>query len=205
MRPRGTSFPILLAIGLVLFLPGVGAAHSELDGPTPADGATVQGNPPTIEGAFTQDVDPQGSSLQLRDASGAVVAEGSVDPNEARRMVIAPVPDLAPGTYTVRWTTFSAEDGEGPERGSWTFTVTAAPTPEPTPSPTPAPSATAVPTADTTASPAPSAAPSPSDEPGPVDPAGSDTDALIPILLGLALVAVAGGFLLRRRGGVPGA
>lgn len=204
MRHLRVRWATLFALSMIVLLPGSAQAHAELDSPTPADGSTVEGSPPTIEGSFTQDVDPEGSFLQLRDAAGAVVAEGEVDPDEPRRMVMDPLPDLPEGTYTVRWTTFSAEDGEGPERGSWTFTVTASPAPEPTPEPTPAPAATAVPTTEPTASPEPSAAPSPSDPPG-ADPAGSDDDVLIPILLGLALVAVAGGSLLRRRGRTSGA
>ncbi len=205
MRPVPLRLATLFALSLILLLPTVALAHAALDTPTPADGATFQGAPPTIEGTFTQDVDPEGSSLQLRDEAGIVVATGTVDPDKPRRMAIDPVPELSPGTYEVRWTTFSAEDGEGPERGTWTFTVTASPTPEPTPEPIPAPSLTLAPTPQSTATPEASDTPSPSVEPGPADPADPGSDVLIPIILGLAVVAVAGGFLLRRRGRTPGA
>lgn len=205
MHRLPSRFATLFALSLIVLLPGSVLAHADLDTPTPADGATVQGAPPTIEATFTQDVDPDGSSLQLRDAAGAVVATGSVDPDKPRRMVIDPVPDLPAGEYEIRWTTFSAEDGEGPERGTWTFMVTAPPTPEPTPEPTPAPSLTPVPTPEPTATPEASAAPSPTIEPGPTGPADADSDVLIPIVLGLALVAVAGAVLMRRRRRAPGA
>ncbi len=147
MRQLPLRFAILFALTMSILLPAAAMAHAELDTPTPTDGATVRGTPPTIEGTFTQDVAANGSSLQVRDAGGTVVATGSVDPDKPRRMAIDPVPVLPPGTYEVRWTTFSAEDGEGPERGTWTFTVTAPPTPEPTPAPSAAHAPTPQPTA----------------------------------------------------------
>ncbi len=74
------------------------------------------------------------------------IATGGVVPTDDKRMAIDPVPDLAPGTYTVQSTTTSAADGDI-DRTTWTFTVVAAPTSEPTA--TPAPSATPAPTANT--------------------------------------------------------
>ncbi len=106
-------------------------AHAALDIATPKDGATVSGTPSEISGTYVQDL-AEGSSLRLRDAAGNLIAEGIIDPDDNRRMFIAEIPDLAPGEYTVRSTTISAEDGET-DRATWTFTVEAAPTPEPTP------------------------------------------------------------------------
>ncbi|HYH91828.1 MAG TPA: copper resistance CopC family protein [Candidatus Saccharimonadales bacterium] len=189
------------AVAALLLLPSGVLAHAELDVPTPADGATVEGTPTEIFGTFTQAIEPDGSSLILRDAAGDEVARGGLDPTDDQRMVIDPVPVLAPGEYEVRWTTISAEDGEL-DRETWSFTVVAAASP----SPTVAASASA--TAEPSASPIASASASPiasaglSPAPSPIDgsAAGSTTDAILPIVVGLALVLLGAGYLLSRRG-----
>ena len=199
-RPRAlASLGALLLLLLSLLLPAGTLAHAELDVATPADGATVEGTPAGISGTFTQDVEPDESSLQLRDGAGTVIAEGGPVAADPRRMAIDDVPELAPGVYEVRWTTLSAEDGEL-VRGTWSFAVVAAPTPSPspTPSPTVAPSATVPPTSSTAVAPSPTAVPSPSADGG--TSIGDSSDVLLPILAALALVALVGGFLLTRRG-----
>ena len=204
LRRRERAAILVLASLVLAAFPSVVAAHAALDVATPPDGAVVEGTPPEVSGTFTQDLEVDGSSLQLRDANGEVIATGGVDPDDVRRMVIADLPELAPGEYEVRWTTLSAEDGEL-DRDTWTFTVTAAPTPAtpaPTASPTPSPTPTASPATSASPTPAASAAtagPSPSpDETD--DPAAGDTDILIPIVAALALVAAAALVLIRRRG-----
>jgi len=182
---------------LFLVFPAAVAAHAELDLPTPADGATVEGTPDDVSGTFTQRIDPDGSSLVLRDTADTVVARGDPDPDDDRRMAIADLPELAPGTYEVQWTTMSAEDGEL-ARGTWSFTVAAA---LKTPG-TPAPTATALSSASASSAATPaSTAPNPSVTPSPTDPAAGDGGgAVLPIVAALAIVVIAAGFLLSRRG-----
>jgi hypothetical protein len=193
---------VLCAVAVTLLLPATALGHAELSRSRPEDGATVEGAPDEIVGRFTQDIDPDGSSMLLRDPAGTTIAEGALDPENDRRMVIGNVPDLAPGEYTVRWTTNSAEDGEI-ARGTWSFTVVAAPTAAPTATPTPSATATAVASATpvATEAPTPTAASSPTPEPTP-PPSGASGggDVVLPIIAGLAIVAVAGGYLLTRRG-----
>ena len=89
--------PILAAAVLITFLIPVSvAAHAALDVPTPADGTTVQSTPTEVAGTFTQDLETDGSSIQLRSAAGDVLATGAVDPVDARRMVITVVFALLP-------------------------------------------------------------------------------------------------------------
>jgi methionine-rich copper-binding protein CopC len=200
---RAATLALSVATLLILLLPAAVAAHAELDTSTPADGETVIGSPPVIEATYTETLDPDGSSLVLVDAAGVEIATGGVtetDPTKA--MSIADVPDLAPGDYEVKSTTTSADDGDV-DRTTWSFTVVAAPSPSPTP--TEAPSASAAPSA--TASPSPSATPvaaspsgasaSPSGDTG--QPAASTSDVLLPILVVLAIVAIAGVYLYSRR------
>jgi copper resistance protein C len=201
---RLASLPLaFLVVTVALAAPMAVRAHAELLETSPAEGTTVEGTPTEVSAIFSEGLEPE-SSLELRDAAEATVAEGGLDPEDPTRLVIADVLDLAPGVYEARWT--SATDDGHIERGTWTFTVAPAPTPSPTPSPspTPAPSATASPTP--TPAPSPSEAPSPSGSPAPSggdSPAGNDSDVVLPIILGLAIVAGVGGFLLLRRRPTP--
>jgi methionine-rich copper-binding protein CopC len=192
---------------LVLLLPGLVAAHAELQTATPADTAVVQGTPPEISGTYSEGVKVDGSSLVLQDAgSGKELATGGVDPADDKRMVITPVPELVPGDYIVKSTTVSAADNDI-DRKQWIFTVTVAAsaspseaptaTPAPTASASTAPSASASPSATALPSLAPTPAPSPS---GSGSSTGSGSDVLLPILVVLVLLAVLGGYLFTRRG-----
>lgn len=196
------------ALLFALLVPVTVVGHAELDIAAPTDGTTVQGTPTEVAGTFTQTLKPDGSSLQLRNATGDVLATGGVDPADDQRMAIAALPDLPAGVYEVRWTTLSAEDDEL-ARDTWSFTVVAAPTTSPTATspPTDAPSSAdaspAVPSQavpSTTAAVTASATAAPSPTAGGESTGGGGGDALIPIIAGLALVLIAGVALLRRRG-----
>jgi copper resistance protein C len=190
------------AIIALLILPASVLADADLDVATPADGATVEGIPSSIEATFTQALDAEGSTLRLRDAADVLMAEGGVDADDDQRMVIDPVPALAPGTYVVRWTTLSKDDTHV-QRGTWSFTVTAEPSPEPTPSAVVTDPPTTDPSVEPTLAPTTGPSPSPS---GDEDPAASEgDDVLLPIIAALAIVAIAGAVLLSRRGRATGA
>ena len=165
-------------------------AHAELVSASPGPGDIVEGSPAELVATFNQDLDPSRTSLEVRDASGSTVARGGELGDGPREFRLA-LPELAPGEYEVRWTSYSAEDGEL-ARDSYTFTVVAAASPSPSlsPSPSSAPSPTAAPA---TPSPLPSATPTPNDSA-----AGGDGVLLLPILAAL-LVAGAIVWLIRRR------
>lgn len=195
-----------VAVLALVLLPSVALAHAELETSTPKDGATVEGTPTEIAGTYSEGMDPDGSSLKLLDADGTQVAQGGVDPDDDKRMAVTDIPELAPGTYTVKSTTKSAEDGDV-DRKEWSFTVAAAPTPSPSPTPTPAPttapSATAAPSptpAPPSASPVPSATPTPSADGGTT---GSGSDVLLPIIAAVVIVGVIAGYLFSRRDRTP--
>jgi methionine-rich copper-binding protein CopC len=186
---------------LVLVAPGIALGHAELDTVTPADKSSVAA-PSEIVMMFTETLDPSGSNIRLVDPSGAVVAQGgTIDQSSPKTMTLA-LASIAPGTYTIRWTSKSAQDGDI-ARGTTTFTATAA-TPPPTASPPPSiePSGSAAEPSPSTspstpASPsAPGAAPSPSGGTGTTT---SSTDALIPIVVVLVVLVGLGAWLLRNR------
>jgi methionine-rich copper-binding protein CopC len=182
----------LLAAALLVLLPAGAAAHAEFASSSPADGETVEGTPAEISAEFTEALGSD-STFELLDATGAVVAEGAIDPANDQRMVIDP-PDLAPGTYEVRWLA-SADDGHL-ERGTYEFTIAAASTQAPTASAQPSESAAA--TAALTVGP--SVAASPTDD---LTSTATTTDVLIPIIAAVVILAVLAGYLLNRRRTAP--
>lgn len=195
-RRAGTSFALLLVVAGLITPVGV-LGHAELVTATPADGATVAGPPAEIVLLFSENLDPGRSTIRLVDAAGTVIAEGGrVDPgDDVRTMRLALPTPPPPGSYTVRWTSFSTEDNEQ-DRGTTTFTI-AAPTAPPATVPPPQ---SAEPLASAGAS---TMAPSPSTTASPVpasDPAAASTaDALVPIVAALVVLAALGAWLLRGR------
>jgi copper resistance protein C len=171
-------------------------AHTELETATPEAGSTV---PSPFDGpillTFSEEL-AGGSKAELLDPGGDVVATATVD-GPAAVMVFELEAPLEPGDHVIEWTGV-AVDGHV-ERDTFAFTVAPAPTPEPTPSPTPAPSASATqatPSAEPAASATASPSPTPTDT---VDPSG-EGDVVLPIVVGLLVVAVGGAYLLTRRG-----
>ena len=95
---------------------------------TPANGSTVTAAPTEIVATFTEPLDPSKSSIVVLNASGAQIASGGqVDAADAKKMTLA-LPPLEAGTYQVRWTSDSAQDGDL-DRGTTGFTYAPAPTP----------------------------------------------------------------------------
>lgn len=194
-RLRVLTLPAIAA--LLLLFPARAAAHAVLLQATPADGETVEGTPAEISASFSEPLETDGSTFSLRNAAGERLAVGNIDPDDRTRLIIDPVPELAPGVYEVRWRAATA-DGHA-ENDTWSFTVTAVPGPSPRPEPTAG--STTSPAATPSASPDSTAIPSPSTSPAPSDPAGaSDGDVILPIITALAIVLIAAGFLLSRRG-----
>ena len=182
----------LACAALMSLLATPALAHAELASATPGPGDELDGSPAALLAKFNQDLNPSRTSLEVRDASGSTVAKGGEHGDGPREFRLA-LPELPPGEYTVRWTSFSAEDGEL-ARDSYTFTVLAAPSPSPSPTPTPSMSTRASPTpVPATPSPSPVATP----VPGGTGATG-DGVILVPILAASLVVGAIGVWLLRR-------
>lgn len=171
--------------------------HAALESAIPGPDDRVIGSPTEIVARFSQDLDPSRTSLEVRDASGARVARGG-ELGDGPREFRLDLPELAPGKYEVRWTSYSTEDGEI-ARDSYAFEVLAVASPSPTATPRPS----AKPTASPSSSPIPTAQDSPSVSPGPgSDPPGTasgiDDSVVIPIVVALAAVGAFGLWALRR-------
>lgn len=192
------SLALVAAATLLMVGPGVVVAHAELESTAPANGAKVVGTPDELSATFSEALAAE-STVSIRNAAGERLAVGGLDPADGKRLVIAPVPELAPGRYEMRWSAFS-DDGHL-EKGTWTFEVEA---PSATPTPLPTPVATDSGSDTPTAVPTPSATPAGTPTRVPSADGGAPTsgsgDVVLPIIAALAIVAIGGVLLLGRRG-----
>lgn len=145
----------LAAALVVLFRAEDGSAHAAYDRSVPAAGDTVDPAPELVEVWFTQEIDSRGTVITVVGPTGDQVDLGDTtldlfDPTR-KRITVSLRPDLGPGTYTVRWTSLSAEDGEE-DSGAFTFVVAGDPV-----SASPIASPVASPVASSVATPAPAA------------------------------------------------
>lgn len=199
---RRVAWLIAAAALAAMLVPGLVAAHAELVTPAPADKATVAPPVAEVSGIYSEAMKPAGSSIVVKDATGATVAQGTVDPAKDTRMVATPSTPLGTGAYAVEWTSV-ALDGHV-ERGTWSFTVgVATPSETVTPSAAASASASAAPTA-VAATPIPSAGPTPAPSVGGTT-TGGGGDVLIPIVVAVILLGAGAAYLLSRRNRPPDA
>ena len=187
----------LIGLALIVLLAPTVLAHAELASATPGQNDQVVGSPSELVAQFSQNLDPSRTLLEVRDAAGTRVARGG-EPGDDKREFRLALPELPPGAYEVRWTSFSSEDGEL-ARDSYTFTVLPEPRPtsSPTGSPSPRPSSTAP--ASPTATPTIAATPLPSPDPVPPTPPASALETVVPIAATAVLAAAVAVWLMRRR------
>ncbi|MDQ7859445.1 MAG: copper resistance protein CopC [Armatimonadota bacterium] len=129
MSAGSTTARLLLAV--VLAAMGLAAsagsldAHAKLVRAEPRPGSTARSAPRVVRAWFDDELDPRRSAITVVDAKGARVddGKGGVDLEDLdRRSMLARLRSIGPGTYTVRWTAVSADDGYV-ARGSFRFTV----------------------------------------------------------------------------------
>jgi methionine-rich copper-binding protein CopC len=104
-------------------------AHAEPATISPGDGAVVNAVPATIVYEMSQDMARQdgaggqpANNLEVFDASGKKVSTENavVDDTDRSKLTLKMPATLAVGTYTVKWTTLSADDGDA-ANGQFTF------------------------------------------------------------------------------------
>lgn len=110
----------------VLVMPALAtaaAAHAKLVKESPAHDATVK-PPSEISLNFSESIEPGFSSIEIKDAAGAVVKGGALAaaPNDKTSIIMSLTTPLAAGKYTVEWKVLSAGDGHK-INGSYTFTA----------------------------------------------------------------------------------
>lgn len=112
---------VALAVVAAVLLPGAPAwAHNQLEGSSPAAGATLRTAPSTVTLRFTQQLDPQFTTIAVSDATRQRVrtSPSVVDGNSGSVTVDAA---MGNGVYTVAFRTVSV-DGHTVQ-GSYSFTL----------------------------------------------------------------------------------
>ena len=116
MRTLALSAPAMLSLASPAF------AHAMLERASPPVGSDVTAGPHEIALTFTEGVGPLFSTIEVRDASGSVVATGKpqTDHGNNRKLVIE-LPSLGSGSYMVTWHATSVDTHK--TEGSFRFTV----------------------------------------------------------------------------------
>jgi methionine-rich copper-binding protein CopC len=137
LRPARSARPWLAAPAIVLALlllapVGSALAHASLVSSDPADGVTLTASPASITATFAEAFDTGRSSMELLGPDSSTLATNARGTSAtAESMTISGYGTLAPGLYSVRWTTITPDDN-GIERGTFRFTIattTASPSP----------------------------------------------------------------------------
>lgn len=101
-------------------LPGVVAAHSDLESTSPEAGATLDEPPTEVAMVFSGELEADGSGFVVTDADGTEVGAGEVDLDVAERNELRGAVEITePGVYTVSWTAIAADGDE--QTGDFTF------------------------------------------------------------------------------------
>jgi methionine-rich copper-binding protein CopC len=107
-------------------LPGTVWAHVRPQSETPQPNARLDAAPAHIVLTYDGIVDPKGTSIALLDASANPVPVSPDQVPDNKTGSVSPTSDLAPGPYTVDWTTLDATDGHTAQ-GFYTFVVNGGP------------------------------------------------------------------------------
>ena len=112
---------ILLALAVLLGVPGVAFAHAALVKSVPGSRAVVSRSPDRVTLCFNEAVELKFSSIKVEGTKGPAVAAGELKPGESPQCLEAGLPALAAGVYTVRYHVLS-KDGHTVDYG-YQFTI----------------------------------------------------------------------------------
>src|SRR5438105_4557348 len=103
----------LLAVTLWLLLPDIASAHAHLVQADPAPDSVIAHAPAVATFIFDEPLNPALTRVRITDASGRPVTTntGHLAPGHNDEEWQLPLPALPPGTYSVFWTSESADDG----------------------------------------------------------------------------------------------
>jgi methionine-rich copper-binding protein CopC len=113
------SIPWLVAM---LLAASPAFAHAFLERADPPVGSDLPTAPQTMTLRFTEGIEPRFSTIEIRDANGAVVAIGKphTAPGNDRELLVA-LPELHKGRYTVTWHATSVDTHK--TEGSFQFNI----------------------------------------------------------------------------------
>lgn len=111
----------LLALSAALALGATQAsAHANLVNSSPAKNATIA-SPSMITLHFSEALEMKVSALKLTDIDGKAVALKTMAAPDNKSLAAMPAAPLAPGLYTVNWTSMGDDAHE--MKGTFSFTV----------------------------------------------------------------------------------
>jgi methionine-rich copper-binding protein CopC len=121
--------PAIVSVALALALVGStssASAHSYPQTSDPQVNAHLDTQPAHIAITYDGGITPSGTSTVLLDSTGTPV-QTAADPTTGNRQAsVHPTTDMAPGPYTVNWTSLSSDDGHTAE-GFYTFVINGGP------------------------------------------------------------------------------
>jgi methionine-rich copper-binding protein CopC len=116
------SLPILAALVLLGASNAPVWAHARPQTTTPQTNARLDDAPAQIAITYDDPIDPTLSSIVVLDRAGNVIATTGQPVASTMQAAVAPNEPLAPGPYTVAWTSLDASDGDQAQ-GFFTFVV----------------------------------------------------------------------------------
>jgi methionine-rich copper-binding protein CopC len=96
-------------------------AHAFLDGAVPLVGSEIAASPAEVVLHYTQGIEPDFSSIEVRDSSGAAVTTGAAHIAGDPTHFAVPIRKLPPGIYTVIWHVTSVDTHK--TQGKFHFTI----------------------------------------------------------------------------------
>ena len=109
-------------VALLSLSPLPALAHAMLDRAMPPVGSSQATAPREVVLSFTGALEPAFSTIEVRDASGAMVSSGKAQVDAKQRTHLrVPLKPLAPGTYKVIWRVMSVDTHR--TQGEFTFKV----------------------------------------------------------------------------------
>ncbi len=118
-RPRPTrrialrwiSRTLVAALLLVLIAPSVVSAHGYIVRAIPEDRAVLSRSPARIQYWFSENLEPEFTTITVRDQAGNVIATGGVDAKDLSLLSTRLPPNLPDGAYIAELRTAFASDG----------------------------------------------------------------------------------------------
>ncbi len=122
-RRAALLIPLLvIVLGVMAMLPERVDAHAFLERSDPSENRVLPEAPAEVSLIFTEPLEPDFSSAELYDATGAVIPTEPSRIGEANQLMLTLPTDLPNGTYTVQWRNVSSVDGH-PQQGFVPFTI----------------------------------------------------------------------------------
>jgi len=111
-----------ICITLLLMVPANVLAHAFLDHADPKVGSVLAKPPSEIKLWFTQEIEPDFSTIEVHDSHGNRVDKQDAHQDSSdKKLMIVSVPALAGGEYTVVWKVVSTDTHH--THGTFKFTV----------------------------------------------------------------------------------